>query len=348
MTTILFIVVLMALVAFVVLRPLWVREADSLIDFGREAPASDDQERAKMDRNIEAIRDLEFALAEKKVDEKSYQIERSRLTKEAETAVQQLRRKREDARKVPLDQAGTYPKTGFAAAGVLFAATCGVALYLNSQDLVRDVSPHASGKVPIGIQAETKSAKNGAVATAKMPADHPKLDGTASIMGADGVPDPKAMVRRLEQRIATGEPTPQDIAMLARSYRALGRQKEILGLYRDAASRAPKNPDVLFLYASSLFDSGTATARTEADATFDRVLVLRPDMPEALWFKSLILVKKHEIEPAKKILTKLQGLVTSNPEAKKAVAGLLAALNNDLAPASSGKQHSQPTDVPDK
>ncbi len=347
MTTILFIVVLALLVAFVVLRPLWDKEADSMTDFGHEAPASDEHVRSRMDRNIEAMRDLEVALAEKKVDEKNYQKERMRLTKETEASVEQLRRKREDARKVPLERAGTYPKTGIAAAVILFAATGLVAWHLNGQDLARDVSPHAAGQIPIGAQATVQSAGDAKAASGAMPADHPKLGGKAPIMGADGKPDPKAMVARLEKRLATGKPSPQDLALLARSYRVLGREKEIVGLYKDAAVRAPDNPDILFLYATSLFDAGTDTSRTEAGATFDQVLKLRPEMPEALWFKSLILVKKHEIEPAKKILTKLQGLVTSNPEAKKAVAGLLAALNNDLAPVS-GKQHAKPQADPHK
>ncbi len=347
MTTILFIVVLTALVAFVVLRPLWETEADSLTDFGHESPVSDDHVRSRRNRNIEAMRDLEVALAENKVDEKSYQKERLRLTKEAEASVKELRRKREDARKVPLERAGTYPQTGIGVAVILFAATGLVVWYLNGQDLARDVSPHATGQIPIGAQATAQGTTTPNSPSGPMPADHPKLAGNAPIMGADGKPDPKAMVARLEKRLETGKPSPQDLALLARSYRVLGREKEIVGLYKEATARAPENPDVLFLYATSLFDAGTDASRTEADATFDQVLKLRPEMPEALWFKSLILVKKHEIEPAKKILTKLQGLVTSNPQAKKAVAGLLAALNNDLAPAS-GKQHANPQADPHK
>ena len=340
MTTILFIVVLTALVAFVVLRPLWETESDSLTDFGHESPVSDEHVRNRRDRNIEAMRDLEVALAENKVDEKSYEKERLRLTKEAEASVEEIRRKREDARKVPLERARTYPRTGTGAAIALFTATGLLVWHLNGQDLARDVSPHATGQVPIAAQATAQGTTNEAP-SGTMPPDHPKLGGNVPIMGADGKPDPKAMVARLEKRLETGKPSPQDLALLARSYRVLGREKEIVGLYKNAAARAPDNPDILFLYASSLFDAGTDASRTEADATFDQVLKLRPEMPEALWFKSLILVKKHEIEPAKKILTKLQGLVTSNPEAKKAVAGLLAALNNDLAPAS-GKQHVKP------
>lgn len=344
MTTILFLIVLVALIAFVVLRPLWSPDCDVLTDLGREAPASDEAIQSRRDHNIEAMRDLEYALAEGKIDEKTYDKERARLTKEAETSVKQLRQRREDARKVSREQAGTYPKTGLAAACGLLVATCVTALYLNTHDLFRDVSPHATGQIPIPDGSAQQQKPQG-LSSAQLPADHPKLGGNAPIMGADGKPDPKAMVARLEKRLASGTPSPKDVALLARSYRVLGREKEIMGLYKDAAARAPDNPDILFLYASSLFDAGSEISRAEADATFDQVLKLRPDMPEALWFKSLILVKSHKIEPAKKILTKLQGLVTDNPEAKKAVAGLLAALSTNLAPAT-GNQHTSPPDHP--
>lgn len=340
MTTILFLIVLVALIAFIVLRPLWISQSDVLTDFGREAPASDAALQNRRDRNIEAMRDLEYALAERKIDDMTYDKERTRLAKEAEASVTQIRRRREEARKIRLDEARTYPKTGYAAAFGVLLATGITALYLNSHDLFRDVSPHASGQIPIPQQGQSPPAASGQ-SSAALPPDHPKLDANAPMMGANGAPDPAVMVARLEKRIAEGTPTPRDIAMLARSYRVMGRDKDILGMYRDAVKRVPDNPDILFLFASALFDSGTETGRQEADATFDRVLELRPDMPEALWFKSLILVKNHKIEPAKEILTKLQSLVRDNPEAKTAVAGLLATLSANLSPAN-GNQHTVP------
>ncbi len=342
MTTILFLIVLVAFISFIVLRPLWSRDLDTLGDFGREAPASDEAIKNRRNRNIEAIRDLEYALAEGKIDQKTHDKERARLTKEAEASVKQLRQRREDARKVSRDEARTYPKTGIAAASGLLVATIVTTLYLDTHDLLRDVSPHATGQIPLPDGAKT-SQQRSADLSSTLPADHPKLDAGAgsSIMDSSGAPDPAAMVQRLEKRIVEGTPTPQDIAMLARSYRVMGREKEILGLYRDAAKRVPDNPDILFLYGTTLFDTGTDAARSEANATFDRVLKLRPDMPEALWFKSLIHVKKHEIEPAKKILTKLQGLVSDNPEAKRAVASLLSTLSTNLSPAT-GNQHTTP------
>ncbi len=343
MTTLIFLLVLVALVAVIVLRPLWVRDCDTLTDFGFELPPSDEQIQRERERSIAAIRDLEFALAEGKIDKKVYEVERERLTKETELAVARLRRKRESARKVPLERAGTYPMIGTVAGVAILVSTIGVTIYLNQFDVSRTVSPHASEQIPLSAQASAPSQTPapGNMAANTLPPDHPKLKDNAPIFSENGAPDPAAMVRRLEERIAKGKPTSRDLAMLARSYRVLGREDEILEMYRKAVAQAPNDADILFLYGTKLFDSGDDGNRDEANTTFDRVLELRPDMPEALWFKSLIHVKRHEIEPAKKILTRLQTLVTDNPVAKEAVASLLTTLNAKLSPAD-GNQHPSP------
>ena len=334
MITIMFTTLLVALVAIVVLWPLWSRDADVLSDLGREEPASEDELNRRLRRDVEAIRDLDFALVEGKIDEATYQSERKRLTTEAEVAVASMRRKRDEAQKVLRGSARTYAATGVAAASVMLVAVIGLVFYVNSHDVERSVSPHASGQIPLKTSQlfdEEKPIPN------MGPGGSANKNG-APILGGDGAPDPAAMVRRLEKRIASGKPTAQELAMLARSYRVLGRQKDVLGMYRDAANRAPDNPDIQLMYGMSLFDSKTDESRKKATAAFDRVLVLRPDMPEALWFKSLIHVERHEIVPAKTILRKLQGLVKDNPEAKNAVTSLLAALDADLPPAT-GAEH---------
>lgn len=329
MITIMFTILLVAFVAILVLWPLWSRDADVLSDLGREEPASEEELRSRLARDVEAIRELDFALVEGKIDEAAYRLERKRLTSEAEVAVARMRRKRDEAQKVLHGSARTYRATGVAAAGAMLGAVIGLVFYVNSNDVQRSVSPHASGQIPLTTSQLINEKAQGPDAGSSGSAE----TNSAPALGAGSAPDPAAMVSRLEKRLANGKPTAQELAMLARSYRVLGREKDVLGMYRDAASRAPDNPDIQLLYGMSLFDSGTNENRIEATGAFDRALALRPDMPEALWFKSLIHVQRHEIIPAKTILRKLEGLVKDNPEAKSAVTSLLAALDADLPPA---------------
>lgn len=342
MITIMFTTLLVAFVAIVVLWPLWTRDADVMSDLGREEPASEAELRSRLARDVEAMRDLDYALVEGKMDEATYQSERKRLTSEAEVAVARMRRKRDEAQRILPGSARTYRVTGVAAACVMLASVISLVFYLNSHDVQRSVSPHASGQIPL-TTSQFSNEKDPSPNASSSGAGK-KSDGM--VFGARGAPDPAAMVSRLEERIASGKPTAQDLAMLARSYRVLGREKEVLAMYRDAARRVPDDPDIQLMLGMSLFDSGTDENRIKATAAFDRVLELRPEMPEALWFKSLIHVQRHEIDPAKTILRKLQNLVTDNPDAKNAVAGLLAALDADLPPAAGAEPNTTKQTVP--
>ncbi|MGB3865581.1 MAG: tetratricopeptide repeat protein, partial [Xanthobacteraceae bacterium] len=139
-----------------------------------------------------------------------------------------------------------------------------------------------------------------------------------------GAPDIGQMVQRLEARVREGNPTAQGLMMLGRSYRVLGRDADAIGVLKQAAER-DATPATLFAYGEALFRGGGDV--DEAAATFERVLAQAPRMPEALWYKSLTLVKRHRVDEARVILRDLRGLVTDNQEATRAVGELLATLD---------------------
>lgn len=152
------------------------------------------------------------------------------------------------------------------------------------------------------------------------------------MFGPDGAPDVGAMVARLESRVNEGDPTIDDVIMLARSYRVLNREDESVALYRRAQTMAPDDTGIRLVLASALIRSDKDAYRDEGEEIVDDLLASDPKKPEALWLKSIGLVRRHEIDEARKTLTQLSALVAENSKAKQAVTGLLKEL--ETAPAS--------------
>lgn len=162
-------------------------------------------------------------------------------------------------------------------------------------------------------------------------------------MGADGTPDVGAMVAKLEGRVTAGGASLDEVMMLARSYRVMGREAESLAMYRRASEMAPDEPQLALVLASALLRSDNEADRSEAERIVDKALDAEPSKPEALWLKSIGLIRRHDIEPAKEILGKLQSIVGENTEARQAVASLLAELDGARVPADAPAGDASPT-----
>lgn len=327
MMTLVLILVLCALISLLVFAPLWRgrQEEESADDQPTQGPqiVALEQERSRF---VEELRGLDIALAEKKLDPHDHATERARLVAAAEKTLQRLRQ----ARAAGAKGRGGWrlpPVTAIAGGVAVTVLTVGLAYHFNGLDLRQNVSPHASGQVPLPAQAGDR----GATAMAQAPGT-----GAAPVLDENGQPDIAAMVDRLEKRVAEGNPSMEDLAMLARSYGVLGRTAEAIDIYRQALVKEPENVDLMMALGMALFDSDDKQTRAEAAPIFDRILALQPDRPEALWFKSLGLVENHKINDARVILVRLAGLVTENPAAGKAVSTLLKALDANVGPAPGG------------
>lgn len=326
MTTFILILLLGALVSVFVFAPLWRGSDEGQAD---PAPPSADVTalEAEKSRFIEELRGLDIALAEGKLDPHDHAGERARVSAAAERTLGRLRRARAAAAPRHGSVHRARPVIGALAGAGVTVATLALAIHLNGFDLLRNASPHADGSIP--LPADATMADVGPVDSA------PAAPG-GMILDENGQPDPAAMVARLEARIAEGTPSMDELAMLARSYEVLDRRDDAIATYRRALTLEPDNADVMMALGIALFDSGESDKRAEADQVFDRILDLRPGKPEALWFKSLILVDQHEIGQAREMLVRLAAMVTDNPPAREAVASLLAALDADRAPAQEG------------
>lgn len=316
------IILLCLLVAGWTLYPLLRKASDRRLGYGREVDDSIAMWREEKDRLVGEMVGLDLAFAEKKLNQADYEAERKRVMAEAEAAAEELRRARA---KVPAQakKARTFPIVGGVLASGVVLGTVGLTVLLNSQDIRATGNPHADGRVP--LTAEQRAANAPSISA---PSTQNAAARGAMPVDANGAPDVAAMVARLEAKVKAGGASVDDTLMLARSYRVLGREEESLAMYRQAQAMAPGEKPINLVVASALLRSDKPADNAEAEKMVDKALAEDPAKPEALWLKSLGLIRRHEIEEAKTILGRLQGLVKENSEAQTAVAGLLAELNN--------------------
>ncbi|MGB3274217.1 MAG: tetratricopeptide repeat protein [Xanthobacteraceae bacterium] len=329
--------ILCALAATVVLLPLWLRSADGPLGRGADGDEPERQWQNEKDRLVGELRDLDRAFAEGRIDAAIHGRQSAILSADAERALKRLRQARAsttagDTLHVPR----RYPVAAAAAAVLLFGISGGAVMLSVRGDIVRGTSPHADGRIPLpAAQANANAAAPAAQGSSQVTAQGSsqvtaQAAAPAAPAGmpttADGAPDIGAMVQRLEARVQGGEPTVEEMLMLGRSYRALGRTDDAIAVLKRAAERDAR-ADTLFAYGEVLFRDGGEARLDEAAAVFDRLLAQAPRMPEALWYKSLTLVKRHKVDEARGILRDLKGLVVGNQDATRAVGELLAVLD---------------------
>jgi len=316
------------------LFPLWVQALDRDPGDGLETDDRISLWREEKDRLVAEMVALDVAITERKIDRESYESERSRVMAEAESAAEELRKARSGAPE-RAGHARTYPLLGGALAGAVAMSAIALVVILNGQDLRTDVSPHASGRIPLTAEQMAAGMPDGAKPDPGVPNPHAALGAKGPPLGPDGTPDVGAMVAKLEGKVKAGGAGLEEVMMLARSYRVLGREEESLAMYRKARDMAPDEPQLGLVLASALLRSDSETDRSEAEKIVDTALAADPAKPEALWLKSLGLIRRHDIEPAKEILGRLQTIVGENSEARAAVSGLLAELDGAHAPQAS-------------
>ncbi len=339
------IVVLCALTAIWTAYPLLTGTADQRHSDGLEPNSRVAAWKQEKDRLVAEMVALDIALSEDRIEKQDHSEQRNRLMAEAEEAAARLGKSRADEI-IPAAPPRSYLPLGLALAVVLIAGAASVALLLNGNDVRSDANPHADGRIP--LPNATAGAPAGTPAGA--PQSNPQAAAQSSgspMAGPDGAPDVGAMVAKLESRVNAGNPTIDDVIMLARSYRVLNRDEEFVALYRKAQAMAPEDPAIKMVLASALVRSEKEGYRDEGEKIVDNLLATDPKKPEALWLKSIGLVRRHEIEAARKTLTQLSGLVSENSDAKNAVTSLLKEL--ETASASGTKPSANPaTPVPDQ
>lgn len=314
------IVVMCALFAAWTVYPLLTGRANHRSDGGLEGNSKATEWKQEKDRLVGEMVALDIALSENRIDVYDHNEQRNRLMSEAEDAAARLSKSRTVESNTP--PARNYPRLGLAVALAVIVSASSLALLLNRNDVRSDSNPHADGRIPLpSTMAGTPQAS-----------PPPASQGNGGPMvGPDGTPDVGAMVARLESRVNAGDPSINDVIMLARSYRVLNREDESVALYRKAQTMAPDDPAIRLVLASALIRSEKDAYLDEGEKIVDDLLASDPKKPEALWLKSLGLVRRHEIDAARKTLTQLSALVAEDSKAKIAVTGLLRELDTASA-----------------
>ncbi len=148
---------------------------------------------------------------------------------------------------------------------------------------------------------------------------------------ADGVPPraslpPEAlkMVERLENRLREQPNDPAGWAQLGRSYAVMERRSDAQAAYAKAHELAPDNPEILSDYAWLLFGDNPDYTEEPAKALYERLLVLDPNHPDALWFLGLSAYNKSDTKQAVRYWERLTKVLSPDnpalPEVRRAIA----------------------------
>ena len=284
-----------ALSLFIMLFPLWQRRADRGLGTGIESDDIAVQWELEKDRLVKEQHDLDIALAEGKITAETHMYEREQVVEDAKRALEKLRQARSMSEKLAASnehKPRSYPTIALIMAGLTLVCTIGLILQLKGLDIHRQVKS-ANGKPQIQMA------------------------------------DIEKMVASLEARVKAGEGSEKDEMMLARSYVVLGKRDQAIALYQKIHAQDAGNINVIMALGEIYFNSKNDSEQNKAQVYFDKALAVEPDKPEALWFKSLGLVRNRKLDEARVLLVRLQSVAKDNKKAQKAIGQLLAELDKN-------------------
>jgi|GEM_PF-6341322 len=297
MSALISILALGGLSLFIMFVPLWQRRSDRSLGTGIETNDLSVQWESEKDRLVKEQNDLDVALAEGKITEETHKVEREQVMEDAKRALNKLRQARSMSEKLATrahHKARAYPSYGMGFAAAILIATGGLIVHLKGLDIVRKVSPQ-------------EVAQN------------------------TTMPEIKKMVATLEKRVAEGGGSKREQMMLARSFLVLGRKADSIALYKKIVTENKSEVSALMALGEIHFNSKEKQDQSEALKYFNQALDVEPDKPEALWYKSLALIRDRKIEESRKILVRLKTVAKDNKKAQDAVKQLLAELDKNRA-----------------
>lgn len=297
MTSLISIIAIGLLALAFMLWPLTQRRADKGLGVGIESDDVAELWEREKDRLVREQNDLDMALAEGKISDKVHREERQAVMAEAERALTRLRRARAQEEKLA-NQSGhkpkVYPMAGAGLAGLVLIGTLGLIFNLKGLDVHRAAKQTNTPQVTME--------------------------------------DIKRMVTSLEAKVQAGEGNAREKLMLARSYLVLGERAKSLALYNQIIEGDEQNVTALMSLGQIYFNSKDETEQKKARALFDQALKAEPDKPEALWFKSLSLVRARDFGAARVTLARLRDVAKDNKQAQDAIKRLLDELDKNTDP----------------
>lgn len=136
--------------------------------------------------------------------------------------------------------------------------------------------------------------------TAEQVAEAAKLPAAEQQAMIDG------MVAGLAEKLANGPADPDGWMRLARAYLVQGKAGEAVSAYEKAAAQAPDRPDVQAAYAEALImTSADGSIPESAAKLLNRVLLLDPMNPRALWHMGRLAATQGDAAQARALWTRL-------------------------------------------
>jgi cytochrome c-type biogenesis protein CcmH len=115
--------------------------------------------------------------------------------------------------------------------------------------------------------------------------------------GISPAPDPVKMVAQLETRLKSGSGTPDEWAMLARSYVTLQRHKEAVTAYAKATETITNDAQMYADYADALAMNKGGLDK-DSEALIDKALKVDPLNPKALALKATVAFNNRDYPSA--------------------------------------------------
>lgn len=285
---------LSALSLFIMLLPLWQRRLDRTLGVGIETNDIAKQWEMEKDRLVKEQNDLDVALAEGGISTETHEQERAEVVADAQRALKRLQQAQDAQSKLVKEsdhKPQVYKQIGFIFCALMLVATGGLSYYLKGQDIVRQVAQNEEQKI-----------------------------GKAEI---------EKMVSSLEARVKAGGTSQKEQLMLARAYSVMGRKDDSIGLYNKIHKQDKTNLDAIMALGEIYFSSDDKQEQNRALGFFNQALNINPDKADALWFKSLALLRKRKLKEARIALVRLKDVAEGNEKVQKAVSQLLTELDKN-------------------
>jgi cytochrome c-type biogenesis protein CcmH len=132
------------------------------------------------------------------------------------------------------------------------------------------------------------------------------------------------MVDKLAAKLAANPDNPPGWAMLARSYRIMGRLEESRQAFEKAGAFVDSDPDILLDYAALLGAQNGNTLNAQANKMIDAALKLKPEHPTGLMMSGISAYQRGDFAAAVSQWEKLLGLLEPGSEDAQQVQGNIA------------------------
>jgi cytochrome c-type biogenesis protein CcmH len=144
-------------------------------------------------------------------------------------------------------------------------------------------------------------------------------------------PDIEAMIKKLEEKLASDGSDPQGWFMLGRTYSVLQRYDDAVKAYEKSYEIDDKNPKTMLFLADTLAASQQGNLQGRAATLIDDALKIDPENQMGLWLGAIAARQSGDKATALDRLYKLEPTLKLDSEERKEVKAMIAELSGQAA-----------------